>query len=164
MPVFKSVMVIDSTTGRPRSDLVGQQVTIVMPGTTNPVSPLTEYASGETVSGAVLTADDDLMLTPFVTPDGVYEVEALAADGTRSFLETSEGARIASQAAAESAAASANESAESAAKAWTPLGTGMFVPPAGSGTPYATMTAAVADATANSAPVGTMAYIEDPES
>jgi len=112
MPVFKSPQVLDAATGRPRPELIGQPITVVEPGTTTPV-PVTEYSTGTPIPGSVLTVGPLYNLTPFVTPAGVYEVEVLAADGTRSFLETAEGARIAAEAAEVNAATSASAAAGS---------------------------------------------------
>ena len=108
MPVFPAPLVLDPVTLTPRKEQVGEPVTVVLPGTTTPVSPLLAYGSGEEIVGAVLYVTELYALTPFVTPDGVYEVEILAVDGIRSFLDAS--SRF-TQAAAEEARDAAVEAA-----------------------------------------------------
>lgn len=109
MVVFFAPQVRDASTGQILAGLVGQFVTIVYPGTSDPVA-VTEYPSNTAIPGAVLTVSSEFSLTSFNTPAGVYAVEALASNGARARLETNEGARI----AAEEAAVSASDAADAA--------------------------------------------------
>ena len=110
MVVFFAPQVRDASTGQLLASLVGQTVTIVHPGTSNPVE-IAEYPSGVTVPGSVLTVSSTFSLTSFNTPSDVYDVDALASNGTRARLESAEGSRIAAQAAEGNSAASASAAA-----------------------------------------------------
>lgn len=112
MVIFFAPQVRDANTGELIAGLVGQSVTIVYPGTSDPVE-ITEYPSDVAIPGSVLTVGDTFSLTSFNAPEGVYAVEALASNGARAYLESAQGSRV----AAEAAALSAAEAADSAAVA-----------------------------------------------
>lgn len=102
MVIFFAPQVRDAASGQLLAGLVGQTVTIVYPGTSNPVE-ITEYPSGATVPGSTLTVGSEFSVTSFDTPDGVHAVEAVAANGTRAYLESAMGSRVAAESARDAA-------------------------------------------------------------
>src|SRR5690606_39079449 len=127
----------DANTGELIAGLVGQSVTIVYPGTSDPVE-ITEYPSDVAIPGSVLTVGDTFSLTSFNAPEGVYAVEALASNGARAYLESAQGSRVAAEAAALSAAEAADSAAVAAQAAQDAVsggsGSGILVFPVGTDT------------------------------
>lgn len=112
MVVFFAPQVRDVATGQIVAGLVGQSVTIVYPGTSDPVE-ITEYPSDIAVPGSVLTVGNTFSLPSFNTPEGVYAVEALASNGTRVRLTSDEGLQLAAE-GSRLAAVAAQDAAEQA--------------------------------------------------
>lgn len=161
MVLFLPMLAADLRTGDVFDALRGRQVTICYRGTSTPV-PITENPSGETVPGSVLTVGPHAIIPSFDTPEGVYVVDAVAADGTRTTLTSHEGAQVAAEDAAASAATASGEAVTAAARAWSNPAPGIMRPPATQVFP--TKSAALAAAAAvGGFQLGDMVFIENPD-
>lgn len=114
MSLFLSVQVRDASTGELHTGLRGVDVTICEVGTNTPL-PITEGTdpNGSPVPGSKLTVGQNFAVPTFRTGEGIYEVDAVAADGTRATLQSVEGA-LEDAAAARQAALDAQAEAEAA--------------------------------------------------
>lgn len=123
-PVY-SAPVRDAVTGEFNQALVGQQVQIVVRGTTTPY-PI-ENAAGDPIASSLLTVQTSFCVPTFyidtVTPETVYLDWYDAASGARGPVSFEEVSRQAAEDAAASSSSSAASSAASAEAAEAVLGT-----------------------------------------
>lgn len=126
MVLFLHTQVRDAATGELLEALRGQTVTVCLQGTNTPLE-ITEAPSGVPVPGAVLKVTEQFAVPSFNTPDDIFTVDVVAANGARATLQSFEGgilaaqqARAAAQAAL-AAAVAAQQAAENAALAAGPL-------------------------------------------
>src|SRR3546814_36604 len=91
MVLFLSAQVRDASTGEFHEGLRGQEVVVCYFDTSTPME-ITEAYSGVPIPGSVRLVTEQFAIPSFNTPEGVYTVDVVAANGARATLQSYEGA------------------------------------------------------------------------